>query len=90
MEYDPDKDRVKGLYEGRSGNSTTLKDSADSLRQQLNALPDDEENEEEREKLQDRIDAVEKGTLGMNVGAEVSRMHSSELRDKKDITFFIL
>ena len=87
VEYDPDKDRVKGLYEGRSGNSTTLKDSADSLRQQLNALPDDEENEEEREKLQDRIDAVEKGTLGMNVGAEVSRMHSSELRDKKDITF---
>lgn len=87
VEYDPDKDRVKGLYEGRSGNSTTLKDSADSLRQQLNALPDDEENEEEREKLQDRIDAVEKGTLGMNVGAEVSRMRSSELRDKKDITF---
>ncbi len=88
VDYDPDKDRVKDLYEGRTGNSTTLRESAESLRKRLNDLPANKETKEERKELKQRIDEVEKASFGLNAAAEVARVHSSNLRGKKgEVTF---
>ena len=87
VDYDPDKDRVKGLYQGRTANSTTLSRDPQKLREELEALPDDDAHSVRREQIQKQIEGYENGTYGLNVGAEVARMHSSELRDKDKISF---
>ncbi len=87
VSYDPDKDRVKGLYQGRTANSTTLSRDPQKLREDLAALPEGEENDRQREVLQSQLEAYENGTYGLNVGAEVARMHSSELREKNKVSF---
>ncbi|MBO6297316.1 MAG: Fic family protein [Lachnospiraceae bacterium] len=87
VSYDPDKDRVKGLYQGRTANSTTLGRDPQKLREELAALPEGEQYDRRREVLQSQIEGYENGTYGLNVGAEVARMHSSELRDKNKVSF---
>ncbi|MBR6157964.1 MAG: Fic family protein [Lachnospiraceae bacterium] len=86
-DYDPDKDRVKGLYQGRTANSTTLSRDPEKLREELAAIPQDAGNERRRAVIQQQIEDYENGTYGLNVGAEVARMHSSELRGKNKVSF---
>lgn len=86
-DYNPATDSVKDLYKGRTANSTTLSADVEKLQKQLNDIPDDEEHEQQREKIQGKIDGFVKGTFGLNAGAEVARIHSVELMNKEQVTF---
>ncbi|MBO5551633.1 MAG: Fic family protein, partial [Lachnospiraceae bacterium] len=91
--YDPNSMSVKLLFSGRSGNSTTLGRSVEELSQEREQiLNDDKLNErqkEERVKILDRrIIETRNAVYGMNAGAEIARIHSSQMMAKKDpITF---
>ena len=86
-EYNPATDSVKDLYKGRTGNSTTLSANVDELKNKLENLPDDEAHQEEREKIQDKIDGFINGTFGLNTGAEIARIHSADLMNKDEVSF---
>lgn len=86
-EYNPNTDTVKDLYKGRTANSTTLGADIKKLQQELDNLPDAPENENRRVKIQEKIEGFVNGSFGLNAGAEVARIHSSELMAKDKITF---
>ncbi len=86
-EYNPDADSVKPLYEGRTGNSGTMKTKIDDLKRQIQEVRDNANmknaaKEKKIQYLQEKIDKAEFSPFGLHMGAEVSRIHSSKLKAK--------
>lgn len=86
-EYNPDTDSVMALYEGRSGNSNTLRPEwQGELLQNL--------EESKKRNNQQAIDKIEKdlrkaraSQFGLHSGAEYTRIRSSEMKNKEEVSF---
>ena len=86
-EYQPESGRILQLYDNRSGNSNTLKPEwvreLEENVERTKDLPDKQAYKMNLEKLNDAKNAV----FGLHAGAEYTRVRSSEMIGKQEITF---
>ena len=80
-EYDPTKDDVSVLYNGRIG---PYQRKLEETRQQLEGV---NENEPAYQHLRKELTAAENDVIGLRAGGELTRGFSAELRNMKDISF---
>lgn len=85
-EYKPESGRIIALYEGRSGNSETLKTDIKELEEKVNSLQNDSDPQAYEENLR-RLNDAKKAPFGLHAGAEYTRVRSSEMMAKDEITF---
>ena len=83
-EYNPNSDSVMVLYENRSGNSTTL--SAGRIEQLEKRVETSKDRQAYEKNLKDLQDA-KRGAFGLHAGAEYSRIRSSEMMAKENVSF---
>ena len=83
-DYNPNSDSVAVLYEGRMANSTSLKTRVEDLHKQLDEM---DKNDPKYQSVKVMLDDTQKAVIGLHIGAESSRMYSSQLMNKKNITF---
>ncbi|MBQ7599476.1 MAG: Fic family protein [Clostridia bacterium] len=83
--YNPNNTSVGVLYDARSGNSGTLENKVEDRLKDLN----DPKNQlpEQQEQLKARLNDAVKSTGGLHVVGETSRIFSTELMNKDNITF---
>ncbi len=84
-EYNPNSGRVQVLYEARSGNSSTLKNSVEDVQKQLEEIP--EGDTKKRSAAQKKLDTALQSTTGLRAAGETARIHSAELMSKKEVSF---
>ena len=85
-EYNPNSDSVMALYEKRSGNSTTLSAGRiEELEKKVESTKDREDKQAYEKNLKDLQDA-KKGAFGLHAGAEYSRIRSSEMMAKENVS----
>ena len=86
-EYNPNSDSVMALYESRSGNSTTLSAGRiEELEKRVEASKDGFRKQAYEKNMKDLQDA-KRGTFGLHAGAEYSRIRSSEMMAKENVSF---
>ena len=85
-EYDPARDRVTALYEGRAQGSFTMT-RVMNIDQLIEKSKNHKEHSLEHNLLKQQIDSAQRAPFGLHAGAELSRIHSDELRSKETVTF---
>lgn len=86
-EYNPNSDSVMALYENRSGNSTTLSAGRiEELEKRVEESKNGFDNQAYEKNMKDLQDA-KKAVFGLHAGAEYSRIRSSEMMAKENVSF---
>ncbi len=86
-EYKPESGRILALYENRAGNSNTLKpENIAKLEQGVEAHRFDLDRQTYNKFVKDLQDA-KTAAFGLHAGAEYTRIRSSEMMAKENVTF---
>ena len=86
-EYNPDRDSVMVLYEGRSGNSNTLNPK---WQKEIEEVAERSKNKDDQTAYQNAMKDLQKAKtsqFGLHAGAEYTRIRSSEMKNKNQVSF---
>ena len=84
-EYKPESGRVLALYEGRAGNSNTLREEwIQEKEREVERHKDDFDKQAYNKALED-LEAAKKAPFGLHAAAEYARIRSSEMMAKDEI-----
>ena len=86
-EYQPESGRILSLYDARSGNSRSLRESTvRELEERVNRLKNGPENKLYLEAVKE-LEDVRKAPFGLHAGAEYARIRSSEMKAREYVSF---
>ena len=83
-EYHPGVDSIAMLYAGRRNNSGTLKKKSDEIAAKLVGM---QENDPRYRATVGNLERAQMGEIGLRIAGEKSVMKSTDLRDKKEVSF---
>ena len=84
-EYKPESGRIIALYEGRAGNSNTLRDEwLQQLEKDVEATKNNVDKQAYNKALED-LEKAKKAPFGLHAAAEYARIRSSEMMAKDEI-----
>ena len=86
-EYNPDSGSVMALYEGRSGNSNTLRPEWQKELQKAIEKAKDDDDRQAYDKNMEDLRKAQTSQFGLHSGAEYTRIRSSEMKNKEQVSF---